>query len=61
MKEVILNISAAGSKLRDAIEMGNDAYRSNIALMEEAAKRYGTTESQLEMLNNQLKLNKVTL
>lgn len=61
MKEVVLNIASAGSKLREAIEMGNDAYRTNIALMAEAAKRYGTTESQIQMLNNQLKLNKAAL
>lgn len=61
MKEVFLNISSASDKLREAIEMGNEAYLENIALAEEAAKRYGTTESQIQMLNNQITLNKSLL
>ena len=61
MKEVFLNLSSASDKLRTAIEMGNDAYRQNLALLEEAAKRYWTTESQIQMLNNQITLNKEKL
>ena len=61
MKEVFLNLSSASDKLREAIEMGNEAYLENIALAEEAAKRYGTTESQIQMLNNQITLNKELL
>jgi hypothetical protein len=61
MKEVFLNLSSASDKLREAIEMGNEAYLENIALAEEAAKRYGTTESQIQMLNNQITLNKSLL
>lgn len=61
MKEVLLNMGSASEKLREAIERGNNAYLENRALMEEAAKRYGTTESQMEMLNNQIKLNRELL
>lgn len=61
MKEVLLNMAWASGKLREAIEMGNNAYRENIALQEEALKRYGTTESQMTMLNNQIKLQKEQL
>lgn len=61
MKEVFLNMASASDKLREAIERGNNAYLENRALMEEAAKRYGTTESKMEMLNNQIKLNRELL
>lgn len=61
MKEVFLNMASASDKLREAIERGNNAYYENQALMEEAAKRYGTTESKIEMLNNQVKLNRELL
>lgn len=61
VKEVYLNLASAADQLRRAIEMGNNAYLENKALMEEAAKRYGTTESQLQMLNNQIKLNRELL
>ena len=57
VKEVYLNLASAADKLREAIERWNNAYLENRALMEEAAKRYGTTESQLQMLNNQKKFD----
>lgn len=61
VKEVFLNMASASDKLREAVTRGNEAYRENRALMEEAAKRYGTTESQIQMLNNQITLNKELL
>ena len=61
MKEVFLNLSSASDKLREAVERGNNAYLENLALLEEAAKRYWTTESQIQMLNNQISLNKEKL
>lgn len=33
-------MAGASDQLRNAIEMGNTAYAQNIALWEEAAKRY---------------------
>ncbi|MGI5821948.1 MAG: hypothetical protein ACOX5L_07800 [Bacteroidales bacterium] len=41
--------------------MGNKAYTENIALTEEAAKRYGTMGSQLQMLDNEIRLHKEKL
>lgn len=61
VKEVYLNLASAADKLRKAIEMWNNAYLENKALMEEAAKRYWTTESKLQMLNNQIKNNRELL
>ena len=61
VKEVFLNMAAASDKVREAVTRGNRAYDENRALMEEAAKRYGTTESKMQMLNNQITLNKELL
>jgi len=56
-----LNLAKAGGLLREAIEAGNTAYIENIALWEEASKRYGTVESELQMLNNEIRLQKEIL
>lgn len=57
--DALLRLSAASeqgadgmSLLAGAVEMGNEAYSENIALTEEAANRYETTESRLAMMRN---------
>jgi len=61
LQETFLNLAKAGGLLREAIEAGNTAYIENIALWEEASKRYGTVESELQMLNNEIRLQKEIL
>lgn len=61
IKEVFLNMAGASDQLRNAIEMGNTAYAQNVALWEEAAKRYGTVESQLQTLDNRMAISKERL
>jgi len=50
-------LSLAGAKdvLGNALDVSNEAWDENSALTEEAAKRYRTTEAQLQLLKNQLK------
>lgn len=38
----------------EALQMGSEAWEENIAMTNEAEQRYGTTESKLEMLKNQV-------
>lgn len=61
VQETFLNMASAGDTLRTALETGNRAYTENIALMEETAKRYGTVESELQMLDNEIRLHKEKL
>jgi TP901 family phage tail tape measure protein len=61
LQETFLNAASAWDVVRSAIEMGNKAYTENIALTEEAAKRYGTMGSQLQMLDNEIRLHKEKL
>lgn len=56
LQETFLNMAKAWDSLREAIEMWNSAYIENIALWEEAAKRYGTVESQLQMITNEIRI-----
>ncbi|MFT0849033.1 phage tail tape measure protein [Actinomycetaceae bacterium L2_0104] len=44
--------AAAADLFTGAIEMGNQAYQENTALMDEYSQRVGTTESQLQILKN---------
>lgn len=52
MRDALLRTAGAGDVLRDAIEMGNSAWEENIALTEEANRRYETTASQWQILKN---------
>ena len=55
MRDALLRTAGAGDVLSDSIGRGNDAWEENIALTEEAARRYGTTASKWEMVKNQFK------
>ena len=52
--DALLRSSGAGDKFRETIRKGNTAWKENVALVEEANKRYATTESQLIMTKNRL-------
>lgn len=48
-----LSLAGAGDLLSDAMGRAETAWAENLALTEEAAQRYATTESQMKMLKNQ--------
>lgn len=61
LRDALLRSANASSVMSNAIEMGNRAWEENNALTQEADKRYGTTESQLAMLKNELKAHTIQL
>ncbi|WP_461164937.1 phage tail tape measure protein [Arthrobacter sp. R4-81] len=52
---VILRLAGAGDLLAESLKLGDDAWSSNSALAEEAAKRYETTESKVKVAWNNIK------
>lgn len=54
MRDALLRSAGAGDLLTDALEMGNDAWRENNALQQEAAQRYETTEAKMQTARNAL-------
>ena len=52
VRNALLSAAGAGDLMREAVELGNDAWDQNNALVEEAAKRYETTEARLKMARN---------
>lgn len=54
MRDALLRAAGAGKLFNDAIETGTKAWEENVALTNEAEKRYATTESKLAMLKNQV-------
>ncbi len=54
MRDALLRSANASNTFTSAIKLGNDAWKKNTALTEEAEKRYGTTESQMKMLKNEV-------
>ncbi len=52
MQRTILSLSNSGDLLTRTISTANQAWDENVALTEEAAKRYATTESQQAMMLN---------
>lgn len=61
MRDALLRASGAGDLFRKSMEIGTDAWKENSALSNEAAQRYKTVESQLEMLKNTIKDAGITL
>ena len=49
------SLGGASDILTDALGVGESAWGDNTALVEEAALRYGTTESQMDLFNNQIR------
>lgn len=52
VRDALLRMAGASDQVGAALEIGNDGWRENVALMEEAAARYETTESQIQMARN---------
>lgn len=48
----LLNLAGAGNLLADSLELGNQAWEDNTALQDEAAKRYATTDSKIQLAKN---------
>ena len=61
LRDALLRSANASEVMGKAIELGNKAWNENNALSEEASKRYSTTESQLQMLKNEIKANAIQL
>ena len=49
---MLQSLSLASDVLAEAVETSNNAYQENTALIEEANKRYGTTESKIQQMKN---------
>jgi hypothetical protein len=54
MRDALLRSAAASDQFTAAMDTGNGAIKDNNALAEEAAKRYATVESQLEITKNKV-------
>lgn len=52
VRDALLRAAGAGDLFRESIELSNVAFSENVALSEEAARRYETVESQLTMMWN---------
>lgn len=52
--QVLLRMAGAGELLGDSLDVASDAFIENIALLEEANKRYETTASRIETARNQI-------
>jgi TP901 family phage tail tape measure protein len=61
LRDALLRLAGAGDLLTESLATGNEAWDENTALMEEAARRYGTTESQIAIAKNQLTDMGITL
>ena len=54
VKDSLLRASGAGDKFRESLEVGTEAWRVNTALTDEAAKRYDTVASKIQVFKNRL-------
>ena len=52
LSNTLLSLANAGPLLSEAVTTANDAWRDNVALTNEAAQRYETTESKLAIMKN---------
>lgn len=61
VRDALLRASGAGDLFRNSIDLASQAWVENTALTNEAAERYKTTESQLTILWNRIKVVSITL
>ena len=54
LMRALLSTAGAGELLNEQLVLGNDAWEANTALVEEANKRYETTESKMRVAKNSL-------
>lgn len=59
VRDALLRAAGAGDLFRESLEIGSRAWEENTALTDEAAERYKTFESQLDLTKN--KLSKVAI
>lgn len=52
LRDALLRSAGAGDLLRESLELGTEAWEDNVALTEEAEKRYETTASKIEVAKN---------
>jgi len=53
--QVMLSLAGAGNLLSDSLKLGSQAWEENTALINEATKRYETTESKVKVAWNNIK------
>lgn len=54
LRDTMTRLANSGDLVTSAVDMGNKAWEENNALTNEAEKRYGTTESKLEITKNKI-------
>lgn len=54
VSDALRRASLAGDLLTESLRTGSEAFDENLALVEEANKRYATTESRLQMARNEI-------
>lgn len=61
LSNTILALSNSSENLNKAVSTANNAWNENVALTTEAEKRYGTTQSQIKIAGNNIKIITNTL
>lgn len=61
LRDSLLRAANAGDLFNNALSTGTKAWNENVALANEANKRYETTESKLKMLKNEIIANGIAL
>ena len=61
MRDALLRAAGASDVFTNALQIGSNAWDENTALVNEATKRYATTQSQLTMMQNAYKNLKVAI
>lgn len=61
MRDALLRAAGASDVFTSALQIGSNAWDENTALVNEATKRYATTQSQLTMMQNAYKNLKVAI
>lgn len=61
VRDTLLRAAGAGDLLREAIRTSNDEWIVNLALVEEARKRYATTAAQIDIAQNRIVVLAVAL
>lgn len=55
VSQALLGMANSGDLLRESLDLGGVAWEDNLALIEEARKRYQTTEAQLQIMTNSVR------
>lgn len=61
MRDSLLRAAGASDLFTESLKIGKKSWEENIALTEEAEKRYGSTESQLKIMWNRIKDTGITV